>query len=908
MNRLSVFVAMFLFLSLACFAETASQDEVLQVAQTHTELFGNGVVSRIHAIQSASGAIGFVAELEPRGYILIPADKNLRPVIAYSFESDFDLAESRENFPLAIMKLDIENRIAGISRTPSSILRENRELWLKYTEKSPSFFAEHALSAIWGPYTDTRWNQDHPYNMFCPIDPETEVRCPIGCVVTAMGQIMNYWEWPPSVSFDSTDSYISTATTPTIFIDAPSANIDTIDFNAVGVHPDDTTMARMLFACGVSINMQYKDGGSSAMSHDVATALVGKFGYLSADGIMTSSPSFYTDLLLDIMNYRTPYMSMHSPEVGHGVVVDGYRESGEFHVNFGWGGTADAWYFLPDSLPHDLTIVDYGIVNITPPVITHRPVENLTADAVTGGHVMLRWSAPTLITESVHYFNVYRREIEVEDYTFIGTSHSLSYMDRYPRELTNFSYAVGAVYAHGVESRLQQAQVFSEIHDGWNRVIALPGNQTPMSVAPDGLGGFVAVGLLDNGSDATSDLCLLNMSVSGSVLWATNYGGSAFDCGYAILKTDDDCYLAVGTTESFGAGGRDVWLLKLDSVGDTLWTRTIGTADDEGAKDLTSLPSGGFAILGNLGESMSIWGVDASGTALWQKTYAGFVGNSIFENGGSLYIGGYYTLGPLGNRDAMLMKTDLSGDSVWTRAYGGANIDEVNQAVPSGDGGILLAGISRSFGMPIFNSIYIVKTTADGDTVFTRNFGGMKDFSAYSATQIEGGYVTAGAIVNSGNRDVYLLYLDEFGDTVKSHTYATAGTDQGYSILSLADSSLALAGRTYSEGSNDFWLMKIGGPVSPVLETVSPLPNKIDVAVHPNPFNSSVRISFDKIPSEAQIYDISGRIVARWSEGELDNFGEILWEPASSLVSGVYFIQVKTKSGNSAAAKIIYLK
>ncbi|MCD6501591.1 C10 family peptidase [bacterium] len=423
------------------FAHAVDFDDVIAAAQTQIEMnrasaegrwSAGFAISRVVPIGGDVGkAPAYAVLLDPIGYVLVSGDSDVRPVIAYSFDSNLDPEPSPENFPLAIFLLDAQNRIAAASTRPRSVVRRNNELWRRYIEGAPSLFDEYTSATVFGPYIDTQWNQGDPYNMFCPIDPETGARCPIGCVVTAMGQIVNYWEWPPSITFDTTDSYISDATTPTIFIDAPTANMDTVDYNSDGTDPDDTTIAHLLFACGVAIHVQYQDGGSMATSPAVSTALLGHFGYLSADDIMPSSPTFYTEMVIDVMARRVPYMSMHSPDVGHGVVVDGYRESGEFHVNYGWGGVADAWYFLPESLVAGINIVDYGIVNIVPPVITHMPVENLAGDALTGGHVMLHWDAPLNITEPVIHYNIYRSTMSAP-FELLGNTHGLTFLDRYP--------------------------------------------------------------------------------------------------------------------------------------------------------------------------------------------------------------------------------------------------------------------------------------------------------------------------------------------------------------------------------------------------------------------------------------------------------------------------------------------
>ncbi|MCD6501590.1 hypothetical protein J7L01_03230, partial [bacterium] len=147
-----------------------------------------------------------------------------------------------------------------------------------------------------------------------------------------------------------------------------------------------------------------------------------------------------------------------------------------------------------------------------------------------------------------------------------------------------------------MESRRVQVDVFSEIHDGWNRIIEIDGDETPFDVASNGAGGFVAVGSRETVGGL--DLFLVNIGISGDTIWTRVFGGDGDDCGYSIERTADGGYIVAGETESFGAGGSDVWLLKLDSDGDTSWTATYGGPDDEGAHDVILTSGGGYLITG----------------------------------------------------------------------------------------------------------------------------------------------------------------------------------------------------------------------------------------------------------------------------------------------------------------------
>jgi len=871
--------------------------------------------------------LGYMAILEPTGYIAISKDTDIRPVITYSFENEYILENTPGNFPLRILKKDLDNRLRAIPFMSRKLKARNNDLWEDYLARSENLMRTMTTTTIFGPYIDTEWNQGDPYNIFCPIDPETMERCPIGCVVTAMGQIVNYWEWPPSITFDTSDSYWSEPTEPDIWIDATTANIDTIDYNEVGLHPSDTTIARLLFACGVSIEMQYQDGGSMASSPDVTVAYVSKFGYTTALDIFPSSPNFYNDLAVDVIDTRTPYISCTDGEDGHAIVVDGYCFTGEFHVNYGWGGYADGWYFLPDELPYDFTIVTQGIISIIPPVITHRPVRNLTSSTLTGSYVRVAWEEPLFITEDILHYNVYRRLPSGSDNTLLGSTHINEFVDSTTAELTDYIYSVGAVYPVCGESRREQVDAFSGIYNGWTRMVGYYGGEIPYSAAPFEEHGFVSAGFTETWDGSEQDILIIAMNGDGDAVWEKTYGGSEIESASSIIQTYDSCYIVAGMTESHGAGGADIWLLKLDINGDTLWTRTFGGAFDDEAKSVVQTPDGGCVVAGYSNDGaedlLCLIKTDADGDTNWTKLYTGgLLAQSIIPvSGGGYLIAGYINDGPLGDKDAFLMKTDADGDSLWTKVYGGSHHDEIFSVTETDDGGYVVAGNSMSYGIPMFTSIYLMKTDADGDTIWVKTYGGMQNYTANSVTTMfDGNLLIVGSIVNSGNTDLYLLCADPSGDTLWTHTYPTMGTDIGYTAIQLPDSGIAIAGRTTIYGSNDFWLMKIGGNLSTFVNEYSnqrPVEKQL-LGAYPNPFNNAVTITIDgsELINQSpilEVFDINGRRISEIATDVNESAKPLsastsvthLWTPEVSLGSGIYLVRIK---GKNVSTKIVYMK
>lgn len=171
----------------------------------------------------------------------------------------------------------------------------------------------------------------------------------------------------------------------------------------------------------------------------------------------------------------------------------------------------------------------------------------------------------------------------------------------------------------------------------------------------------------------------------GEVLWNQTYGGAGSDIGNEIILCSDENLVVVGTTDSYGAGSDEVWLLKIDPDGNLLWNFTFGgIADDQGAS-VIECTTGGFLIAGRTRSSGSggcdVWLIrtDASGNQLWNRTYGGvnddWAEKLIECHDGTFAIIGVTTSYGAGGCDIWLLRTDTTGDLLWNRTYGGSYDD-----------------------------------------------------------------------------------------------------------------------------------------------------------------------------------------------------------------------------------------
>lgn len=325
--------------------------------------------------------LAYVFELEPEGFVVVTTDGDLVPVIAYSEQGYFSWEE--ENPLLDVLRGDLGKQWDALQQGtyPIQKIEKNHESWDAFVTgkaalRDPGDSWPPAGQTESGGWVSSAWTQSSPYNDSCPVDPVTEVHCLAGCPAVAVGQIVNFWQYPDSVIFSPDDSYTSSYKGRVIPIDAPAASIPWIDYNQG--NPPDGVCADLVYACGVATQSVYTSEVSGVFTNSwCAHAFLEHLDYTSADFREGDSGDFY-EILEQNMKDSMPAIIVIVGEIGgHTLVCDGYREpqSGgdpQYHLNFGWGTYQPrylplCWYAIPDSLPLGLTTLHEAIVNIEAP-------------------------------------------------------------------------------------------------------------------------------------------------------------------------------------------------------------------------------------------------------------------------------------------------------------------------------------------------------------------------------------------------------------------------------------------------------------------------------------------------------------------------------------------------------------
>jgi hypothetical protein len=364
-------------------AETVRIETARKVVNSYLAYTGKAnefSINGLFAYSEANQLYFYAVSLNPAGYMIVSANDDLPPIIAYSFQDELNA----DNEFFTILKCDIEHRLASINQLSSETVK-NREIeWktLKNGTYNPKILFQQwppEGTTSTGGWLETNWTQNPPYNNQCPIDPVTGTRSYAGCPATAMAQILNYHLTTNTTRFDDSDDYYHNYAGRTFWIDDDSelhgfpsftqlnSFLDTIDLHfQQGKLPTSQDKAALTFACGIAATQVYTSEGSGTFGVIQAFEAYQRFGITTADLLYDGDFTLYTRLAQNMKDSLPAHLAIvdESWTTGHNVVVDGYNTNDFFHVNFGWGGSNNGWYLLPEQMPYNLTVVEGLIVDI----------------------------------------------------------------------------------------------------------------------------------------------------------------------------------------------------------------------------------------------------------------------------------------------------------------------------------------------------------------------------------------------------------------------------------------------------------------------------------------------------------------------------------------------------------------
>jgi hypothetical protein len=419
----------------------------------------------------------------------------------------------------------------------------------------------------------------------------------------------------------------------------------------------------------------------------------------------------------------------------------------------------------------------------------------------------------------------------------------------------------------------------------WQRALGGSGSDLSQTIDITSDGGYIVAGYTDSDdgdiNEEHDNFCswIIKLSAIGEIEWQNIYVGNGYNQVHTIQQTLDGGYIVAGYDDTISDnpdgiqnhGGNDYLVMKLSSIGDVEWQKSLGGTQDDYAICVRQTSDGGYVVAGesvssdgdvteNYGGS-DYWIVKLSnlGDIEWQKS----LGGSDSENPISIYQttdGGYIISGRTqssdgdvtdfhGMVDAWIVKLNSTGTLVWQKTLGGSSSEVISDVKQISDGGYILVGSTNSFDGDVFGNhgggdCWAVRLSSSGNIIWQKCFGGtLGDFGARISLTIDGGYI------------------------ISANSFSIDGD------------------RTNYYGNHDNWIIKL----EPDVLSTPDFSTK-DLKIHPNPVASILTLhtgedlTFDSIV----ISDLTSKIVIE----QIDSGGQI---DVSCLEKGVYLLQAFSK-------------
>jgi hypothetical protein len=472
---------------------------------------------------------------------------------------------------------------------------------------------------------------------------------------------------------------------------------------------------------------------------------------------------------------------------------------------------------------------------------------------------------------------------------------------------------LGAVIAIFLPVSLGAQITFDRTYDG-------PGAEWSYHAEQISDGGYIVVGKTNSFGAGGNDVWLIKTDNLGDTLWTRTYGGAQEDYGLCVRQTHDGGYIITANTMSYGAGSFDGWIIKTDVAGYVEWDTTFGFYGPDYASHVIQTSDNNYVIVGQSEYNTYLAKLNAAGHFIWSRSFwpdTSSYGYGVDQTSdGGYIVTGNFQIVPLGSHYPLLLKTDAAGNQEWLRVYS-ESAGWGNSVTQTSDGGYFFAGEWNGAGS-------VMKTNVTGDSIWAYTFpydgAGCAVRSCVEAS--DGGYVVGG--------DLYQGDIAKFnasGDTLWKRYFPGILAS---SVEQTADGGFIIAGSDGVAAYKYVRLIKTDalGYVG-VEEERGIVPTSIYLSQnYPNPFTHRTSIQYavdsrqrrDKnlttdycLLTTLKIFDLSGRLVRTLvDEPQKAGYYNVSWDGKDSsgnvVGTGIYFYQLKTSGGFKEVRKMLLLK
>lgn len=408
-------------------------------------------------------------------------------------------------------------------------------------------------------------------------------------------------------------------------------------------------------------------------------------------------------------------------------------------------------------------------------------------------------------------------------------------------------------------------------------------------------------------SENNWDAYVAKLDNNGDIVWENTYGGNMDEQIVSICPGLYFGYVVAGYTSTDASGLSDIWILYIDDNGDSIASVKYGSWSSDQAYCIRPNVDQGFIVssrsaIYQWGDQIHLMKLDISLDTIWTKLYGGPMqdyGHMVEETSDYGYIiaGRSYTTVYPESGDAWVIKTDDNGDTLWTKKYGG-NDEDIFFALVETDDGYIFAGQTWSFDAQLID-MYVVRTDDEGEVIWSNLYGGEGADYAYRIFEApDGNYVISGYSTSfNDSRDVYLIKIDGDGNLLWEQNYGDElDNEYMYGGVPTSDGGYLFAGKLdyYYSNQDDIFALKLGPEVTG-LEQMTIL-NKGDFYNYPNPVKDKSTFYFDlesKSMVNLSVYDAFGRHVATLFNGYQSNGTQQIDFNFSGFETGIYFVKLE---------------
>lgn len=442
-------------------------------------------------------------------------------------------------------------------------------------------------------------------------------------------------------------------------------------------------------------------------------------------------------------------------------------------------------------------------------------------------------------------------------------------------------------------------------------------NDIAEDIATTNDGGVVLIGSTASAGDGNTDIYLLKVDSACNYKWSLSLGGTSNDWGYAIKQTYDNGFIIASSSNSYGNGGYDAVLLKRDSLGNYQWQKTYGGNDWDFAYDVVQTFDSGYVFCGetyNITAGFSdvyVVKTNSLGDTLWTKTVGGSLadrGNVLIQTSDSNIVVAGIKNTFTDSTQAYVLKFDKDGTLLWDSVFGGAKYDVANSIIETADGSFVFVGTSDSFGTTN-NDCFITKISANGTLIWQNYFAMPQDDGAYDVVELTNGDILIASYTSSfggGQKDALIFTVTSGGWwAAKNSTFGGLENEVANGLVIDLNGNMYMSGYTnsFGEGLNDVMIIRVDTIVKQQQFTVTNnndvapisvqeyIKEEFEVTIYPNPAKDFIEINTKQFPIQLQLIDVFGKII-------LD---EVIQESTNQLkltnVSNGFYLLIFTDKG-----------